>query len=123
VDLNRDAALTQPESRALADFVHSVGATLVVHVHDPSNYTGYYGGTLAANVAQAIARNAGMSYRGLIANHPFLWIGTGGQSVLVELPAISASDCAGCSDNRTQSTPEHVQWMANTMVDTLDGAL
>ena len=96
VDLNRDGhAMSQPESAALRDFVANVGATLVVHVHSPSNFAGYYGGGRARDLAAAYTANVGISFRGQIANHPFLWLGHAGQTVLVELPAIADHDAAG----------------------------
>lgn len=119
VDLNREGAPGQPEGQALISFVQRVQPVLTVHVHDPSNYTGYYGNAQAQSIAQALASAMGTGYRGLVANHTFLWNYTS-PAVIVEVPAISASDCAGCSDNRTQSTPEHVRAMADAMMATLD---
>ena len=113
VDLNRDGhAMSQPESAALRDFVANVGATLVVHVHSPSNFAGYYGGGRARDLAAAYAANVGISFRGQIANHPFLWLGHAGQTVLVEPPAIADHDAAGASDNRTTASVDHVRWMS-----------
>lgn len=123
VDLNRDGALTQPESQALNSFVHSVNANLVVHVHSPSGYTGFYGSDWARSVAQQAAGAMGLAYRGYIANHPFLWVGTGGENILVEVPASSGSDCAGCSDDRHQASPEQVSAQADALMNVLDGVL
>jgi Zinc carboxypeptidase len=120
VDLNRDGhAMSQPESAALRDFVANVGATLVVHVHSPSNFAGYYGGSRARDLAAAYAANVGISFRGPIANHPFLWLGHAGQTVLVELPAIGDHDAAGASDNRTTASVDHVRWMSAALAQIL----
>lgn len=123
VDLNRDGGLTQPESQALLNLIQQVNPSLIVHVHSPSYYVGFYGSSWARGVATQVAAATNMPMRGYVANHPFLWVGTGGENLLVEVPAISAYDCGTCWDNRVQSTPEIVRGMSDAMMDTLDGAL
>lgn len=123
VDLNRDGGLTQPESQALNSFVHAVNARLIIHVHSPSGYVGYYGSAWARAAAQTIANTMGLPMRGYVANHPFLWVGTGGDNVLVEVPAIDGNDCAGCWDGRQQSDAPSVRAGSDLMMDAIDGVL
>lgn len=128
IDLNRDGRNKHAfETRTLDNFINVYKPEVVVHVHSPSNYTGYWGGPLAQGIAQRTAARTNIDHRGSMrtcgGTASCLWHGHAGQTVLLEVPAISGGDCSGCSDNRTQNTEAHVDWIAWVLMEEIDSAL
>lgn len=89
VDLNNDANGTQPETRALIDFVDELEPDAVIHVHAPNAFVGSYG---AVGLARQIAGALGFVHKNAGDHSNFLWKGLDAPSVLVELDRISYSE-------------------------------
>jgi protein MpaA len=121
-DLNRDGLTrSQPETRALLELTATVRPDLTLHVHSPYGWVGFYGASLARDVAVRVAdemyratpRFAGSGYG-------FLWEGqsevlANHASVLLEFPAAFAVEAATAplaEQRRTATLPELHQYVA-----------
>lgn len=124
IDLNRDGVLQHAvETRVLDNFINVYQPKLILHFHTPNDEAGYFGGTLAANIAREYTDRVDINYMGQVANHDFLWVRHRyGQTVLAEFPAVNDWE-APSGDPRHQNTPEHVEWMAWVLAETVDAWL
>ena len=121
-DLNRDGLTrSQSETLALLELTATVRPDLTLHVHSPYGWVGFYGASLARDVAVRVAdemyrstpRFAGSGYGFLwegqsevLANHP---------SVLIEFPAAFAVEAATAplaEQRRTATLSELRQYVA-----------
>lgn len=107
VDLNADGGMfSQPETKALRDFVGRVRPSLTVHIHSPNGFaaawpatTGSSALTMCHSIADRTAiRCAGDAGSRSDRSRLFLWQGLaplGGETLLVELHAVSDTEVPG----------------------------
>jgi hypothetical protein len=104
VDLNADGgAFSQPETRALRDFIALVEPVLTIHIHSPNGFVGTWPSrpaTSAHGICRSIAVDAGLRCAGSSGSRSersrwFVWQGLqdlGGESLLIELHAVSDAE-------------------------------
>lgn len=121
VDLNADGGrFSQPESRALRDFIADVRPRLTVHVHSPNGFAGAYpqraaiAGAACLDIARATSIRCAAGGAGSRAdrNRWFLWQGLapyGGETLLVEFRAIHATEVPWAMPRPPTSTVEVVR--------------
>lgn len=131
VDLNADGGLvSQPETKALFDFVASVRPSLTIHVHAPNGFAGTHpnGAPVASRLCLAISSRTGIRCSGGGAgvrfdrSRWFLWQGLqsfGGESLLVELHAVSDAEVPTARPRPPTRTVDQVRAEARSIVAVL----
>lgn len=134
VDLNADGGrFSQPETVALRDFVASVRPPLTVHVHSPNGFVGAYpsGAPIATGLCWRLGDATSLRCSGAGAGFRsdrsrwFLWQGLrplGGETLLIELLAVSDSEVPGARPRPATRSVEAVDRDVAAIVDALDAA-
>ena len=133
IDLNTDGGnLSQPETRALMAFIAEVRPKLTIHTHSPNGFVGAYspfGPGRAPRLCRAIEARTGIRCSGGGAgtrperSRWFLWQGhdrQGGETVLIELHAVSHREVPNARPRPATRSVEHVRADARAIVDLLD---
>lgn len=134
-DLNADGGnLSQPETRALHDFVTSIRPALTIHVHSPNGFVGAHpiGAPLATSLCNSIGTlpslrcsSGGAGYRSSRSRW-FLWQGLaalGGESMLVELRAVAHAEVPTARPRPATSSVEEVRHDAVRILQILEARL
>lgn len=133
VDLNADGGnVSQPETQALMSFIDDTRPDLVVHVHSPNGFAGAFSpdgpgraGAICAAIEVRTAIDCHLGGAGARSDvrRWFLWQGHarfGGESLLVELHAVSDFEVPVASPRPATRSVEQVRADAEVIVRLLD---